>query len=253
MWLISETKWSNRHVALNTLGSWEKRMNLEALRKISYGLYIITSGTSKCNGQIANTVFQMTSDPVTIAACINKRNYTHELIKQTNVFAISVLSKNAPMKLIGNFGFRYGRDFDKFAGVNYKVGKTGTRIVLDDCIAYIEAEVIGEVDAGSHTLFMGRLVDSEILSSEEPMTYAYYHEVKKGTTPSSAPTYLKTEAVTEDKKMAKYTCSVCGYVYDPEKGDPDSGVKAGTPFEELPDSWVCPVCGAKKDQFVKTD
>jgi len=235
------------------LGGWEQEMNPEGLHKISYGLYIVTSGIDKSNGQIANTVFQMTSDPVTIAVCINKQNYTHELIKRTRVFAVSVLSKNAPLKLIGNFGFRSGSAFDKFEGVNYKIGKTGTRIVLDASIAYIETEVIGEVDAGSHTLFMGKVVDSEILSGEEPMTYAYYHDVKRGTTPSSAPTYLKSETVAEGKKMEKYTCSVCGYVYDPEKGDPDSGVKPGTPFEELPDSWVCPVCGATKDQFQKSD
>jgi len=228
-------------------------LNPEALHKISYGLYIITSGKDRYNGQIANTVFQMTSEPLIIAVCINKQNYTHELIKQTNVFAVSVLSKSAPLRLIGSFGFRYGRNLDKFEGIDYKIGKTGTRIVLDNSIAYIEAAVIGEVDAGTHTLFMGRVIDSEILSDEEPMTYAYYHEVKRGTTPSSAPTYLKTEATMEAKKMAQYTCTVCGYIYDPEKGDPDSGIKPGTPFEELPDTWVCPVCGATKDQFEKTD
>ena len=49
--------------------------------------------------------------------------------------------------------------------------------------------------------------------------------------------------------MGKYVCSVCGYVYDPALGDPENGVTAGTPFEDLPDDWVCPVCGAGKDQF----
>jgi rubredoxin/flavin reductase (DIM6/NTAB) family NADH-FMN oxidoreductase RutF len=228
-------------------------MNLEALRKISYGLYIVTSGTTKFNGQIANTVFQMTSNPVTIAVCINKQNFTHELIRETRVFAVSILSKSTPLKFIGNFGFRDGKDFDKFGGVDFKVGKTGTRIVLTNCVAYIEAEVIEELNADTHTLFMGRLIDCQILSSEEPMTYAFYGEVKHGMTPSSAPTYLRMEKTMEGRKMAKYTCSVCGYVYDPEKGDPDAGVKPGTPFEELPDSWVCPVCGATKDQFTKTD
>jgi len=228
-------------------------MNLETLHKISYGLYVVTSGIARNNGQIANTVFQLTAEPATVAVCINKRNYTCELIKESKVFAVSVLSHSVPLKFIGNFGFRSGRNLDKFEGVNYKTGKTGTRIVLDNSIAYIEAEVIGEFDAGTHTLFMGRVVDSQMLSNEEPMTYAYYHDVKRGTTPSSAPTYLKNHKVTEGKKMAKYTCNVCGYVYDPEKGDPDAGVKPGTPFEELPESWVCPVCGATKDQFEKTE
>jgi rubredoxin len=85
------------------------------------------------------------------------------------------------------------------------------------------------------------------------MTYAYYRETKRGTTPSSAPTYLKTETAQEGKRMDKYRCTVCGYIYDPENGDPDSGVKPETPFEELPESWVCPICGATKDQFEKVE
>jgi rubredoxin len=51
--------------------------------------------------------------------------------------------------------------------------------------------------------------------------------------------------------MDKYVCTVCGYVYDPEEGDPDNGVETGTPFEKVPDDWTCPVCGASKDQFEK--
>ncbi len=53
--------------------------------------------------------------------------------------------------------------------------------------------------------------------------------------------------------MGKYRCTICGYMYDPEKGDPDSGIEPGTSFNELPDSWVCPICGAPKDQFEKVE
>ena len=53
--------------------------------------------------------------------------------------------------------------------------------------------------------------------------------------------------------MVKWRCTVCGYVYDPEKGDPDSGIPLRTSFEELPDDWVCPVCGVFKDQFEKVE
>lgn len=229
-------------------------MDSNALRKISYGMYVITSGKdAKCNGQIANTVIQVTSQPETIAVSINKQNYTHELIKETRVFVVSILSKNAPLKFIGIFGFQCGRDVDKFEGINFKVGKTGARIVLDNAVAYLEGEVVNEVDAGTHTIFVGRILDAEVLSDEEPMTYAFYHEIKRGTTPKSAPTYSETEKPEEGKRMTTYRCKICGYVYDPEKGDPDSGVKPGTLFEELPDSWVCPVCGAAKDQFEKTE
>jgi rubredoxin len=103
---------------------------------------------------------------------------------------------------------------------------------------------------GTHTIFIGELVGADVLKEGEPMTYAYYHQVKRGTTPKTAPSYVeeKKEAVA---KMAKYQCSVCGYIYDPQLGDPDGGIKPGTPFEKIPDTWVCPVCGASKDQFEK--
>ncbi len=229
-------------------------MDQRALHKLSYGVYIVTSGKEdKCNGQIANVVFQVTSQPPTIAVAINKQNFTHEHIKNSNVFAVSVLSKNTPLQLIGNFGFRCGRDADKFEGVKFKNGKTGTRVVLDHAIAYLEAEVIKEVDAGSHTIFIGNVVDAQVLNDEEPMTYAYYHEVKRGATPKTAPTYSVKAEPEEVKIEMKYRCTVCGYIYDPEKGDPDSGIPAGTPFEKLPDSWVCPLCGATKEQFEKEE
>jgi len=227
-------------------------MDSKALQKISYGMYVVTSGKeAKCNGQIANTVIQVTSRPETVAVSINKQNYTHELIKDTLVFAVSILSKDTPLKFIGAFGFHCGRDLDKFEGVNFKIGKTGARIILDNTVAYFEAEVINEVDAGTHTVFIGKVVDAEVLDEKEPMTYAFYHEIKGGTTPQSAPTYSKMEKPEEGRRMTKYRCKICGYVYNPENGDSESGVKPGTAFEELPDGWICPVCGAPKDQFEK--
>ncbi len=228
-------------------------MDHKALQKISYGLYVVTSGKrDSCNGQIANTVFQVTSEPPTIAVCINKKNFTHEFIRESSVFAVSVLSRNTPLEFIGHFGFKCGRDIDKFKGINYKVGITGARIVLDNAIAYLEAKVIKEFDGGTHTIFIGKVVDAEILTDEEPMTYAYYHKIKRGVTPKTAPTYIEEEKKGVDK-MVKYRCTICAYIYDPEKGDPESRIPPGTPFEELPDDWICPVCGATKDQFEKVE
>jgi len=228
-------------------------VNRKALHKISYGLYVVTSRKKDgFNGQIANTVFQTTSEPATIAVSVNKQNFTHEFIQESNVFAVSVLSKNTPLKFIGHFGFKSGRDIDKFEGINYKVGRTGAPIVLDNAVAYLEAEVIKEVDAGTHTIFIGKVVDAEVLTDEGPMTYSYYHEVKRGIVPKAAPTYIKEEGK-GGGKMAKYRCTVCGYTYDPGKGDPESGIPPGTSFEELPDDWVCPVCGATKDQIEKVE
>jgi len=225
-------------------------MELKALHKITYGLYVVTSAKEgKLNGQIANTVFQITSEPPTIAVSINKQNLTHEFIHSSRVFAVSILSRDTPVSLIGNFGFKSGRDIDKFAKVNYKVGKTGAPIVMDNTLDYLEAQVVNEIDAGTHTVFIGKLVEAEILRDGEPMTYAYYHEVKHGITPKAAPTYIKKEE--KVSRLAKYRCTVCGYIYNPEKGDPDGGIKPGTAFEEIPDDWVCPVCGAAKNEFEK--
>ena len=224
--------------------------NLKALHKICYGLYVISSvRNEKLNGQIANTVFQITSTPATIAVSINKQNLTHEFIKESKVFTVSVLAKEASMKFIGHFGFKSGREIDKFSEVNYKLGVTGAPIVLEYSIAYLEAEVVSTVDVGTHTIFIGTIVDADILNEGEPMTYAYYHTVKKGKSPKTAPTYIEEKNQKEENKMKKYRCAVCGYIYDPEKGDPDSGVNPGTPFEQLPDDWVCPVCGVEKTEF----
>ncbi len=233
-------------------------MNIKTLHKISYGLYIISSKRNgKFNGQIANTVFQTTADPPLVAVCINKKNLTHEFIKKSNVFTISILSKETPMRFIGQFGFKSGRDLDKFKNVNYKIGVNGAPIVLDNTIGYIECKVVNSMDAMSHTLFLGKVLDAEIIKDGELMTYSYYHEVKGGISPKTAPTYIKNEKIKEkterEGEMDKYECTVCGYIYDPEKGDPDSGVEPGTPFKKLPDDWVCPECGVGKDEFEKIE
>jgi len=226
-------------------------MDKAAFFKLSYGLYIVSSiKDNKFNGQICNTAFQVTSEPPTVAISINKQNLTHEYIQACRKFAVSILSKSTPMQFIGLFGFKCGRDINKFENVNFRPGGTGLPIILDNTIAYIEAEVINQMDCGTHTVFIGQVQNCGILKAdEEPMTYAYYHEVKGGKAPKTAPTYQ--EVPKKIKKEARYTCSVCGYTYDPEKGDPDQGIKPGTKFEDLPTDWTCPICGADKSKFEK--
>ncbi len=231
-------------------------MNLKALRPISYGLYIIGSRKGdRINGQIANTIVQVCSEPPTISVAINKGNLTHEFIKDSKVFTVSVLCQEAPLSLIGKFGFKSGRDTDKFEGIDYELGDTQAPIVLEHAVAYMEAKVTNEVDVGTHTIFIGELVAAEVLTEDEPLTYAHYHQVKRGTTPKTAPSYIEEKNTKKegDIKMAKYKCSVCGYIYDPEKGDPESDTPPGTPFEALPEDWTCPVCGAAKSDFEKMD
>jgi flavin reductase (DIM6/NTAB) family NADH-FMN oxidoreductase RutF/rubredoxin len=228
-------------------------MNTKALRTITYGLYIIGSRKNgKLNAQIANTVMQVSSQPPSISVCINRENLTYDLIKSSAAFSVSVLSQDTPLSFIGRFGFKSGRETDKLDGVNYKIGETGSPIVLDHALAYMEVKVSQEVNAGTHADFIGDLVAAEVLREGEPMTYAYYHQVKRGTTPKTAPSYVE-ERKEEAVEVTKYECGVCGYIYDPEVGDPDGDIAAGTAFEDLPDDWVCPVCGAGKDEFSKLE
>ncbi|MEE8640066.1 MAG: flavin reductase [bacterium] len=228
--------------------------NSQCLINLTYGLYVVTScADGKANGQIANTVFQVTADPARIAVALNKENLTHEYVSRSGVFGVSVLDKETPMSFIGLFGFKSGRDVDKLADVEHKEGSSGCPVVTENALAVIEASVVGTLDVGTHTIFVGDVVAGEVLRDGEPLTYAYYRDAKKGKAPKAAPTYhAPTPAAAKarsDVKMQKYVCQVCGYVYDPAVGDPDSGVAPGTAFEDLPDDWVCPVCGAAKDQF----
>jgi flavin reductase (DIM6/NTAB) family NADH-FMN oxidoreductase RutF/rubredoxin len=223
----------------------------KALFNISYGVYVIASKKGDAlNGQVANTVFQLSYEPPTIAVSINKNNLTHEYIRDSKVFAVSILSQDAPLSTIGRFGFKSGRDVKKFEGIAYKTGQSGAPYLTEHTLSIIEARVVQEFDANTHTVFVGEITGAEILAAGTPMTYAYYHQVKKGTTPPSAPTFVKKE---EEKGMPseKYICKVCGYVYDPVAGDPDSGIAPGTAFADIPDDWVCPVCGASKKEFEK--
>jgi flavin reductase (DIM6/NTAB) family NADH-FMN oxidoreductase RutF/rubredoxin len=230
-------------------------MNPKTLHKIPYGLYVVCSyNKEKINGQIANALFQVTSEPQTVAVSINRKNLTHKYISGSGAFSASILCNDTPMEFIGTFGFKSGRDIDKFKNVNYKIGKTKSPIIMDYCLGYIESEVIKHLDVGTHTIFIGKVVDADILTQDKVMTYEYYHEIKGGKSPKNAPTYIgnvKETKKKEAKKMDRYVCDVCGYVYDPEKGDPDNGIKPGTSFEDLPDDWTCPVCGAKKNSFCK--
>ncbi len=232
-------------------------MNLQTLTKITYGLYIVSSKKGdKFNGQIANCLTQITAEPVALAVTINKNNLTHEYIQNSKVFTISILSQAATLPFIGLFGFKSGRTFDKFKNIKYKVGITNAPVVLDNSVGYIECELNNSVDVGTHTIFMGKAVAAEMISNAEPMTYDYYHKVIKGKTGKNAPTYIKEEkgSEKEEKKgIEKYRCTVCNYIYDSEKGDPDSGINSGTRFEDLPENWVCPVCGAAKEKFVREE
>jgi len=165
-------------------------MDPTALSQIRYGLYVITSTKGdKINGQIANALIQVTGEPPALAIGINTQNLTNEFIKESGVFGVSIISQDAPLAFIGQFGFKSGSDINKFEKVNYKTGSTGAPLIIDNSLAVLEAKVKHQLEVGTHTLFVGEVVDSEVIKEGEPMTYAYYHQVKRGTTPKTAPTF----------------------------------------------------------------
>lgn len=169
-------------------------MDRAVLRQLSYGMYIVASRHGdRYNGQVANAVFQVCADPPVVAACINRDNLTHDYIKSNRVFSVSILAQETPMKFIGRFGYRSGRDIDKFDGVDHVAGTTGAPAVTEHVLGYLEAEVVSSMDVGTHTLFAGRLADAVVLEEGTPMTYAYYRHVKGGKSPETAPTYIPEE------------------------------------------------------------
>jgi ferric-chelate reductase [NAD(P)H] len=177
-------------------------MNNKALFKLSYGVYVVTSKKEdRINGQIANTVFQVTSEPPTIAVSINKNNLTHDFVKESRVFSASVLCEETPLTFIGRFGFRSGRDTDKFEGINYKIGETGAPIVLDNAVSYLEARVTREMEVGTHTIFVGEVVNADVVDEHKAcMTYENYHQIKGGRTPKAAATYIEEKKMEEKQK-----------------------------------------------------
>ncbi len=213
-------------------------MNKNAFRSLSYGVYIIsTLDGERPTGCVANSVMQITSAPATIAVSMNHDNYTNSCIKKSGKFAISILTEESDPELIGQFGFQSGKDIDKFDGIE-ALKKEEISVISDAC-GYIVCKVIDQMETATHTVFLGEVLDADVLKKEEPMTYAYYHKVVKGKSPKNAPTYIPDE-VEEKAEEEKWVCSICGYVYE-----------GTTPFEELPGDFKCPICKQPKEVFVK--
>lgn len=212
-------------------------MNKNVFRNLSYGVYVVSTLDGKrLTGCTANSAMQITSSPATIAISINHDNYTHKCIKENGKFSVSILSEKSDPKIIGNFGFQSGRDVNKYDNIKHEI-KSDMPIVSDSC-GYIVCKVINTMETSTHTVFLGEVIDGDVLKNETPMTYAYYHNVVKGKSPKAAPTYIPEEK--QEAEEGKYICSICGYIYD---GD--------IPFEELPDDYKCPICKQGKDKFVK--
>lgn len=233
-------------------------MNLTSLFNLSYGIYVISSKKNKeFNACIVNSVFQVTAENPTIAISVCKDNHTHSYISESKVFTVSILKKETPLPFIGKFGFKSGKIIDKFSDTKYKIGVTGAPYLNENSLTYIEAKVINSVDVGTHTIFIGEILECENLCKGEPLTYSYYHKIKGGKSSKNAPTFAQQTAENinikenHDEMNSKYICDVCGYIYDFNIGDSAHGIKSNTLFKDLPEDWKCPICGVGKDKFSK--
>ncbi len=188
--------------------------DLTALFKIGYGLYVVTSNDGeKDNGLIVNTVTQVTNTPNRVAVTINKENYSHHVIKQTGIMNVNCLSVEAPFRVFENFGFRSGRNTDKFADCKPIRTDNGLVMLPHYINAMMSLKVEQYVDLGTHGMFICEVTEARVISDAETMTYTYYLS------------NVKPKPQTEGKKG--WVCTICGYVYE---------------GEELPEDFICPLC-----------
>ena len=208
-------------------------MNKKVFRNLSYGVYVVsTLDGDRPVGCTANSIMQITSDPATIAISINHDNYTNSCIAKAGRFAVSILSEKSDPSLIGTFGFQSGREINKFDGVSHTFREDLP--VLEDSCGYIVCQVTDTMETSSHTVFLGTVLDGDVLDTFPAMTYAYYHQVKNGLTPPKASSYQA--AAPAPAAVTRWQCSVCGYIYE---------------GEELPAGFTCPVCKQGAEVFKK--
>jgi flavorubredoxin/flavin reductase (DIM6/NTAB) family NADH-FMN oxidoreductase RutF len=202
-------------------GTTANKNDMTALFKIGYGLYVVTSkDDERDNGMICNTVTQVTNTPNRIAVTINKQNYTHHVVKQTGVMNINCLSVDAPFSVFEQFGFRSGRNVDKFEGEEVLRSDNGLVFLSKYINAFMSLKVEQYVDLDTHGMFICTVTEARVLSDRDTMTYTYYQN------------NVKPKPATEGKKG--YVCKVCGYVYE---GD------------ELPEDFICPLCKHPASDF----
>lgn len=167
----------------------------QALSKLSYGLYIVSANDGeKKNGQIINVASQITAEPMQMVICLNKQNLTYDYIVKRGFFGLSILQQETPFKLIGTWGFKSGRDIDKFSDVEHSIGKTGVPLLTECTLATLECEVVSECDAQTHSLILGKVVNGEVLHEGPALTYDYYRNVIKGKASKNAPTFRTQQA-----------------------------------------------------------
>jgi flavin reductase (DIM6/NTAB) family NADH-FMN oxidoreductase RutF len=198
-------------------------MDNKAMFNLSYGLFILTAKEGdKDNGCIVNTVTQVTAEPNRIVVAVNKNNYTHDMIKRTGEFNVSILTENAKFDTFKHWGFQSGKNVNKAEGVELKRASNGIIYVAEQTNALISAKVVSTTDLGTHTLFLADVTDCEVLSSDPSVTYTYY---QKNIKPAPQPAQQKKKG---------FICNICGYIYE---GD------------TLPADFICPLCKHPASDF----
>lgn len=196
-------------------------MDDNAMFKLTYGLFVLTAKEGeKDNGCIVNTVSQVASQPNTVAVAVSKSNFTHDMIKNTGVFNVSVLTQSAKFETFKHWGFQSGGDTDKTAEIEFSRSENGLIYLTKETNSYISAKVFSTVDLGSHTLFLARVTDARLLNDEPSVSYDYYHKNIK-----PAPQISRKKG---------FICKICGYIYE---GD------------TLPDDFICPWCKHPASDF----
>lgn len=194
----------------------------KAFDTLSSSLCLLNTKGDKEAGCVINTFLQVASKPQMVLVSVNKENYTCKEIQKSKIFNVSVLSKNADMKIINVFGFSSSEFNDKYHTFDKNYDILSLPYIKNGMVSLFSVRVKNEIDAGSHMIFLGEISESVLLSDDEAMTYDYYKKVKKGTTPPKAPNY-------HSEKVNGYKCELCGYLY---RG------------ENLPENYICPICGA---------
>ncbi len=208
-------------------------------KKLTSGLYIVSSNyDNKLVGCVVNTVTQITSENPVIAVSINKNNYTNEIIKKSRKVAISILSLDISKEIINTFGFKSSKDTNKFLNISFEI-VDNLPVLKEDICGYIIGEVINIIDVETHDIFLIRVNKTYNYENKIPLTYDYYKENMKGATSKNAPSYIEDKIKSTKGKV--YRCVLCGHLYIDDNEN--------TRFEDLPDDWVCPKCGASKDKF----
>jgi len=195
-----------------------------ALRKLSYGLFVLTARDGgKDNGCIINTAAQITESPMRMTITVQKAHETCKMIEKTGEFNVSILDTSVPFRIFEQFGFRSGRETDKFAGCGYEVRTAnGIRYLPKHTNGVLSAKVVESIDCGTHRIFIAEVTQASVLSREPSVTYQYYFD------------HIKPMPQVTEKRPQGFVCRICGYLYE---------------GNALPDGYVCPLCGHGIEDF----